>query len=176
MSVSIYVCVYICLWVYMSECIYVCVYICLCVYISVSIYVCVYVCEYMSVSIYVCVYIGLCVYVSVSLYVCVYICVCMYICLCVYTSVWLWEQDSVTWYQHSGWYTRNVKDTHPNIYVGKIGHGSNDNSFNGLFWSASYCKGECSYWDDFRNDNVQTRWTPNNIQGVPHHIRPRQWI
>ena len=63
----------------------------------------------------------------------------------------LWEQDSVTWYQHSGFYTRDVQDTHPNIYIGKIGHGSYDNSCNGLFWSASYCQGGCS----FRNDNIQ---------------------
>ena len=80
----------------------------------------------------------------------------------------LWEQDSVTWFQHSGCYTRDVKDTHPNIYVGKNAHGSYDNwcDGKGFIWEQDYCQGGCLYWDDFRNDNENSRWTPTNIRHV----------
>ena len=36
--------------------------------------------------------------------------------------------DSVTWYQHNGWYTRRNTEPNPTIYVGRNSHGSYDNS------------------------------------------------
>ena len=80
----------------------------------------------------------------------------------------VYEQDSVTWFQHSGWYTRNAKDLHPNIYVGKNAHGSYDNWCDGVgfLWEQDYCAGGCLYWDDYRNDNENSRWTPHNILHV----------
>lgn len=72
LSVCLWICVNMCMYVYTC----VCIYVCLCVYIHVSVYTCV--CIY----VYVCVhtYVYICVYVSAHVYVCVCsICVCPYV-------------------------------------------------------------------------------------------------
>ncbi|TCC94707.1 NPP1 family protein [Pedobacter hiemivivus] len=59
---------------------------------------------------------------------------------------------SVTYFQHSGWYTKNWSNvaqwTRPQVYVGKKAHGSyhfgNSISFPGY---------DCSYYGDYRNPN-----------------------
>ncbi|KAK3738447.1 hypothetical protein QZH41_017082, partial [Actinostola sp. cb2023] len=38
-----------------------------------------------------------------------------------------WKQDSVTWYQHDGWYTRKNTDGEPSVYIGRTAHGCYDN-------------------------------------------------
>jgi len=48
-----------------------------------------------------------------------------------------WKQDSVTWYQHDGWYTRSNTATSPSVYVGKNAHGSYDN----------WCDGKGAVWE-----------------------------
>ena len=83
-----------------------------------------------------------------------------------------WIQDSFTFYQHEGWYTRKTKSNEPNpeVWVGKISHGSYDTGCDGkLSWkllSIEYCQGGCGYWDDFRNANPKTEWLPTNIQAL----------
>jgi len=79
-----------------------------------------------------------------------------------------WVQDSVTWFQHSGWYTRKNTATNPDVYIGKIAHGSYDNWCDGVgfVWEYDYCAGGCGYWDDFRNDNENSQWLPHNIKHV----------
>lgn len=74
-SVSMHVCV--CLCVFVSVCVYVCV--CLCV--------CVSVCLCMSVSACVCVYVCLCVSLCLSVSVCVYVYVCLCLCVSLCVSV-----------------------------------------------------------------------------------------
>ena len=63
-----------------------------------------------------------------------------------------WRQDSVTFHQHSGHYTRANTQTNPDVWVGKIAHGSYDIGCDGVgfVWNADYCAGGCGYWDDFR--------------------------
>ncbi|XP_073232419.1 uncharacterized protein [Porites lutea] len=79
-----------------------------------------------------------------------------------------WKQDSVTWFQHDGWYTRRNTAKSPSVYVGKNAHGSYDNwcDGRGFVWEQDYCAGGCGYWDDFRNDKKGRRWTPTNIKHV----------
>lgn len=48
-----------------------------------------------------------------------------------------WKQDSVTWFQHDGWYTRSNTATSPSVYVGKNAHGSYDN----------WCDGKGFVWE-----------------------------
>ena len=57
---------------------------------------------------------------------------------------------------------------HPNIYVGKNAHGSYDNWCDGVgfSWEQDFCAGGCLYWDGFRNDNSNSRWSPSNILHV----------
>ncbi len=75
---------------------------------------------------------------------------------------------TVTYFQHSGWYTRDWRNvtpgTRPQVYVGKKAHGSyhfgNSISFPGY---------DCTYYGDYRNpngsvDEVQT-WN-TNITGI----------
>jgi len=84
----------------------------------------------------------------------------------------LWEQDSVTYSQHGGFYTRNNKQQHPDVYVGRVAHGHYDswcdNADTGWSWwsNHNYCTGICGYWEDFRLDNEQTRWMPTNIKHI----------
>ena len=84
-----------------------------------------------------------------------------------------WVQDSVTYYQHNGHYTRlhamSTSDPHQNdVWVGKVAHGSYDNwcDGHGAVWEQDYCAGGCGYWDDFRNDNDNSRWRPSHIKHV----------
>jgi len=79
-----------------------------------------------------------------------------------------WTQDSVTFHQHSGFYTRRNTQQTPDVYVGKIAHGSYDNWCDGVgfVWEGDYCAGGCGYWDDFRNDDQNSRWLPTNIKHV----------
>jgi len=79
-----------------------------------------------------------------------------------------WVQDSVTFNQHSGHYTRANTQPHPDVWIGKIAHGSYDITCDGhgFVWEADYCAGGCGYWDDFRNDNENSRWMPHNIKHV----------
>ena len=44
-----------------------------------------------------------------------------------------WVQDSVTFYQHDGWYTRKI-DKNPEVWVGKTSHGSYDMRCDGKKW------------------------------------------
>jgi hypothetical protein len=39
----------------------------------------------------------------------------------------IYVSDSVTWYQHNGWYTRQNTELNPTVYVGRNSHGSYDN-------------------------------------------------
>ena len=48
-----------------------------------------------------------------------------------------WKQDSVTWFQHDGWYTRRNTAKSPSVYVGKNAHGSYDN----------WCDGRGFVWE-----------------------------
>lgn len=48
-----------------------------------------------------------------------------------------WKQDSVTWFQHDGWYTRSNTAKSPSVYVGKNAHGSYDN----------WCDGKGFVWE-----------------------------
>jgi hypothetical protein len=84
-----------------------------------------------------------------------------------YTSADEFVLESVTFYQHQGWYTRGIEATapQPDVYVGKIGHGSYHNWCDGvgLIWEADYCQGGCGYWDDFRNDINGIQWKPTNL-------------
>jgi hypothetical protein len=79
----------------------------------------------------------------------------------------LWVQDSVTWFQHDGWYTRSNLAQHPDVYIGKNSHGSYDNwcDGKGAIWQQDYCAGSCGYWDDFRNSK-DAGWMPDNIKNL----------
>ena len=79
-----------------------------------------------------------------------------------------WEQDSVTFNQHSGHYTRYNVQTNPDVWIGKVAHGSYDNwcDGHGFVWEGDYCAGGCGYWDDFRNDDENSRWFPTVIKHV----------
>jgi len=80
-----------------------------------------------------------------------------------------WEQDSVTYSQHGGFYTRRNTQQNPDVYVGKVAHGHYDTwcQGSGGWWiDPNFCSGMCGYWEDFRNDNVNTRWMPHNIKHV----------
>lgn len=74
----------------------------------------------------------------------------------------------VTFFQHSGHYTRKrgkfeQSGERPHVYIGKIAHGSYHASCTGVcslrelfsdrtcLGSVNYCQGGCLYWDDFRN-------------------------
>ena len=80
----------------------------------------------------------------------------------------IWEQDSVTFNQHSGHYTRYNVQTNPDVWIGKVAHGSYDNwcDGHGFVWEGDYCAGGCGYWDDFRNDDENSRWLPTVIKHV----------
>ncbi|KAK3738446.1 hypothetical protein QZH41_017081 [Actinostola sp. cb2023] len=88
-----------------------------------------------------------------------------------------WKQDSVTWYQHDGWYTRKNTDGVPSVYIGRTAHGCYDN------WCAeeicdnrervrhhdrysNHFPGGCGYWDDSRDDNGGRHWFPWNFAHV----------
>ena len=43
---GLYVCLYVCMSVYMSVCLYTCLYVCMSVYMSICLYVCMHVCMY----------------------------------------------------------------------------------------------------------------------------------
>merc|ERR1719234_463446 len=77
-------------------------------------------------------------------------------------------QDSVTWFQHSGWYTRQNVEASPDVFIGKIAHGSYDNwcDGHGFVWDYDYCAGGCGYWDDFRNDDEGIHWLPESVLQV----------
>ncbi len=73
--------------------------------------------------------------------------------------------ESVTFYQHSGWYTRWQDSETVNVWIGKIGHGSYHCRCDGtgFLWEETYCQGGCGYWDDFRNDTYGIHWKPTNL-------------
>jgi len=75
------------------------------------------------------------------------------------------ELESVTYYQHSGWYTR-LHGSEVNVWVGKIGHGNYHCRCDGtgFLWDPEYCMGGCGYWDDFRNDSYGIQWKPTNLK------------
>ena len=83
-SVFVCVCVCLCMFVYVCVClcmfVYICVYLCMFVYICVCcvcMYICMYVCMYMR--IYVCVCVCVCMFVCI----CAHMCMCMCACVCV---------------------------------------------------------------------------------------------
>ena len=69
----------------MHSSMYVCMYVCVCVFVYVCLYVCM--CVYVCVFVCVCMYVFVCVYMCVCL--CVYVCVCMYVCVCIYVCVYI---------------------------------------------------------------------------------------
>jgi hypothetical protein len=65
---------------------------------------------------------------------------------------------AVTYYQHSGWYTRihgggdpnfELEGTHPVVYVGKTAHGS---------YYDDGGSGSCCYYEDYRNPSANSIW------------------
>ena len=90
MSVSVClclsVCVSVCLFVCLSSCVCVCLFACVCLSLYVCLYVCVCFCMFVSVSVSLC--LSFCVFLSVSAYlsacVCLPVCICsLYLCLSV---------------------------------------------------------------------------------------------
>jgi hypothetical protein len=78
-----------------------------------------------------------------------------------------YQLKSVTFFQHSGWYTRKQNTDEVKVWVGKIGHGSYHNRCDGQslnLFSPNYCQGGCGYWDDFRNDDHGIHWKPTNLR------------
>lgn len=75
--------------------------------------------------------------------------------------------QKVTFYQHSGRYTRkrgtfSASGERTYVYVGKVAHGSyhakcdgqcsvTEFFTQGCLGSVNYCLGGCGYWDDYRN-------------------------
>jgi hypothetical protein len=54
-----------------------------------------------------------------------------------------WTRSTVTYFQHTGYYTKSMNADNPEVYIGKIAHGSYHNSGgNGT---------ACCYWEDWRN-------------------------
>jgi len=82
--------------------------------------------------------------------------------------------QSVTYYQHGGWYTRKYTTQPINVFIGKIGHGSYHTGCDGKAGDIvgipippnpldpGDCFGGCGYWDDFRNPGK--KWIPTNIK------------
>ena len=83
----------------------------------------------------------------------------------VYKSKDVFEIESVTFYQHAGWYTRKQDSADINVWVGKSGHGSYHCRCDGtgVLWDPTYCQGGCGYWDDYRNDVNGIQWKPTNL-------------
>lgn len=82
-----------------------------------------------------------------------------------YRTADVFEIESVTFFQHSGWYTRQQTSTNLDVWVGKVGHGSYHCRCDGtgFLWDPEYCQGGCGYWDDFRNDTNGIQWRPTNL-------------
>jgi len=94
--VCVYVCmrVCVCMYVCVYVCVCVCLYVCVCIYVCVS--VCMYVCVYVCVCVCVCMYVCVCVFVCVCVYVCM--CVCVYVCICSRTGCrYTYSSCSVYW-------------------------------------------------------------------------------
>ena len=97
-----YVCLSVCLCMYVSVCMS--MYVCQCMYVNVcmSMYVCqcLYVC--MSVCLYVCMSVCMYVCMSACMYACMHVCmyacmhVCMYVCMYVYIYIYIYEPGSQT--------------------------------------------------------------------------------
>jgi hypothetical protein len=85
LSVSLFICqsvrLFVSLSVYISVCLYFCLCICLSVYISVCLYFCLCIClsVYFSVCVFVCLFIFLSVHYCLSFYLSVYLFVCLYV-------------------------------------------------------------------------------------------------
>ena len=67
--------------------------------------------------------------------------------------------EAVTFFQHSGWYTRRsggfeMAGDRPMVYVGKRSHGSYDNRCTALQGCTDVPGSSCGYWADFRNPLV----------------------
>ena len=78
-SLSLSLCVYVCLCACVYVCLCACVYVCVCVCVSVCVCVCVRACT--------CVCVRVCTCVCVSVRVCVCTCTCVCVCMCVCVSV-----------------------------------------------------------------------------------------
>jgi len=89
-----------------------------------------------------------------------------------------WIQDSVTFSQHGGFYTRQITHKTPDVYVGKVAHGHYDTwcDGSGMWPDPNFCTGVCGYWEDFRNDNEQTQWLPTNIKHVSEVSRSEDQV
>jgi len=83
----LYLCVYVCVcvYVYVYVCVYVYVYVCVYVYVYVWFSGCTLLRQYWLSSTYIAMYSWLYIYVYV--YECVYICVCMSMCMCIFVYV-----------------------------------------------------------------------------------------
>jgi len=82
-----------------------------------------------------------------------------------------WQQDSVTRFQHGGWFTRQDVTKNPWIFVGKVAHGSYDVWCDGSIkrWLGTHgCSGGCGYWEDYRNvkEGKSVIWKPHNIKHI----------
>ncbi len=64
-----------------------------------------------------------------------------------------WNRSTVTYFQHSGSFTKRLNSDHPTVFVGKVGHGSYDNSGG---------SGGCCYWADYRN--------PGDVVNAENHL------
>ena len=119
-SVRLSVCLYVCLYVYLS--------VCLPVYLSVCLYDCLSVCLNVSICLSVCLFVCLSVYMSVCLFVCLHVCmyfrlsVCLSVCLscfiCIVTCAVhaLYTYTSTTLHAHTNTIQYNSKQ----IQVGSI--------------------------------------------------------
>jgi len=81
-----------------------------------------------------------------------------------------WKQDSVTRFQHAGWFTRKDETKKPWIFVGKSAHGSYDTWCKTQILkplNPNSCVGGCGYWEDFRNPGSKGKiWSPHNIRHI----------
>ncbi|VEL26023.1 unnamed protein product [Protopolystoma xenopodis] len=79
-SALMYICMYVCIYVWMYVCMYICMDVCMYVYMYACVHLCMYVCMY--VCMYLCLYTGM--------YACMYVFMCfgVFVCLCVYEGYW----------------------------------------------------------------------------------------
>ena len=124
---------------------YVCMQLCIIIFMYVCMYVCMCLCMY--VFMYVCMYICMCVCIYLYMYVC--ICVCMYLCNIVYTCVhsYMHLLNNVFWTNLSLVYLSNSfnpKRIHNNIHIHQHTPGPSETL---LFHSSlkSFCPATSAY-------------------------------
>jgi hypothetical protein len=89
--------------------------------------------------------------------------------------------EAVTFFQHSGWYTRRsggfeMAGDRPMVYVGKRSHGSYDNRCTALQGCTDVPGSSCGYWADFRNPLVDD-WVNTGLNLVYLKAAPAEdWI